>query len=405
MHKPIKQLTYSIVDQASVSAGNFLTIALGANLLSLADQGKLVYVYAIYVAVILFNISVFFSSANTVKNGLQSTECYQHLLLAYQLVSAVLISFLISVFLLFFHHKFNWQPSVEEYIYLFLFIVLQQIADYARRAGYIFNSIKFSTLSSFWLYGARILMILYFQPDNLSDFLLFLLLPTLPIVLFELTEYLRGCRLSCDEATRRKLIHIHFTLSKWSICNTPFKWAGLHSPILLVGALHSLQAAAILGSIRAITNFANVLLELLETFAPTWLASRVKHGHHVLRKSSLNLLYAGMVGWLLGLFVIWMFGEAVIAYALGRNYAEYASILYVIWIGNGIFFIGRVIGLHYRTKENTFLELMGSLSGGVGLLATIPLMASYGVWGGAWAFVIIQAFTLLGIQAYRLRRV
>jgi hypothetical protein len=405
LNKPINQLAISVSDQAAVSAGNFLTIALGANLLPLEEQGKLIYIYAIYIAMVLFNVSAFFSSANTVRNEIDSTGCYQRLLLKAQLISAALTSILLAGSLFVFHAAIKWQLTGNELIALLIFLLLQQIADFYRRSGYIFNHIKMSTLSSFWLYGIRISGLLYFRPNNLLEFLSVMIIPIVPIALFALEDYRRNRNITCDSAIKRNLIQMHLGLSKWSICNAPFKWAGLHSPILLVGVLHSIEAAAILGTIRALTTFANVLLELLETFIPAWLVSKAVHGNHVLRKSSLYLLGIGAVVWGLGFCVILIFGKAVIYYVLDSAYIAYSNILYILWMGSGIYFLSRTISLHYRTKKNTWLELMGSIIGAFTLLATLPLITLYGAWGGAWCLVIVQSAMLTSMLIYRTVRI
>ncbi|MDV7396227.1 hypothetical protein RZS08_32840, partial [Arthrospira platensis SPKY1] len=52
----------------------------------------------------------------------------------------------------------------------------------------------------------------------------------------------------------------HWRLSGWLIMDAPLKWIGVHAPILLVGLLHSGEAAAVLGTVRALISFANVFL-------------------------------------------------------------------------------------------------------------------------------------------------
>jgi hypothetical protein len=47
----------SLTDQVLVSGGNFLTIAICAHALPLAEQGKFTYIFASYIAVLLLNIA------------------------------------------------------------------------------------------------------------------------------------------------------------------------------------------------------------------------------------------------------------------------------------------------------------------------------------------------------------
>lgn len=401
MIKPARQFSFSLIDQGTVSAGNFLTIALGANFLPIPDQGKLIYIYTLYIAIVLFNIAAFFSSANVVRNESGAGHAYKSILTKYQMISACLISLAIFLAFFSFQHAFGLRFTWLELTFLALFILLQQLADFYRRAGYVFGHIRASTVSSIWLYGIRIAGILYFQPDTLTEFLVIIIAPLLPIAIIAILEFAANRHNDPQPIANKSLLHLHLSLSKWGICTAPLKWAGLHLPVILAGVFHSVEAAAILGSIRALTTFANVFLELLETFIPAWLASSIAHGQHVLKKRSTYLLCVGAAIWLAGLLLIGMAGEAIVQFLLGQVYSSYSNLLYIIWVANGLYFIGRIIGVHYRTLKNAKLEFIGSLAGAVALLFALPLIYSLGAWGAAWCLAIAQTANLAAILAYR----
>lgn len=401
MRNTRKHFLLSLVDQCAVSGANFLTIALGAAFLPIGEQGKLVYTYTAYIALVLFNVSAFFSTANIVRNEVDSDGRYRHLLLSAQMVSAPLSSLLLLLGLVVFQAALQWQVTLQETALLLAFLIFQQFADFYRRAGYVFERIGRSAVQSMWLYGIRIAAILYFRPESLSGFLLAMSLPALPLALRGLGELIRD-RDDYKDANR-DIARFHLGLSKWNVYGAPLRWAGLHLPILLVGALHSLEAAAILGTLRAITTFANVLLELLETFVPAWLSAKLQKGEKALRSGSLALLGIGVLLWLGGAAAIALFGEALVLNMLGTEYAEYTLILHIIWLGNGIYFAGRAVGLHYRMKQNSRLEFLGLGIGFGVLLPSIPLIPLYGAWGGAWCLNIVQIATLASLLVYRLR--
>ena len=400
MHKTRTHFLLSLIDQCAVSGANFLTIALGAAFLPIGEQGKLVYAYTAYIALVLFNIATFFSAANIVCREVESRARYRHVLLTGQTATALMASALALAGLLAFREALQWRITAYEAMLLLVFFAVQQIADFLRRSGYVFDRIGNATLQSLWLYGIRIGALLYFRPQSVTGLLLAMLLPAVPLALIGLGGLVRSRSGFGDAKANADLVRFHLSLSKWNIYKAPIRWAGLHLPILLAGALHSVEAAAILGTIRAITTFANVLLEMLETFVPAWLSSKLQRGEAALRQGSRLLLYFGLAVWLAGALAIALFGEAVIAYMLGADYRHYTPILYIIWGGNGIYFAGRAIGLHYRMRKNLRFESVGLTAGAVALPFVLPLIALYGAWGGAWCLMIVQIATLAGLLGY-----
>lgn len=394
-----KHFLFSLADQGIVSGGNFLTIALGAALLPIGEQGKLVYIYSAYIALVLLNISAFFSAANIVRNEADAEERYKSLLLGYQIGSSILTTLLIAATLVIFQEQLGWQVTAQDLVLLSAFLVSQQIADFYRRSGYVYGRIESVALQSLWFYGARIAGVLYLQPATVLEFLLIMTLPALPAVLLALGEIARHRARFIHDGKNLDIIRLHFNLSKWNILGTPFRWAGLHLPIILVGALHSLEAVAILGTIRAITTFANVLLELLETFVPAWLSSKHRESEETLADASFRIFYVGIFVWTVGALAIWLAGEKAIDLILGPEYVSYSSLLLILWASNGVYFSAKIIGLYYRLRKNTRIEFLGLAIGMISLLLATPLIILYGAWGGAWCLVIVQAVTLAGLLA------
>lgn len=401
MKKSTSHFILSLVDQCAVSGGNFLTIALGAALLPMDEQGKLISIYTVYIALVLFNVSVFFSAANIVRDNVESSTQYRHVLLSAQIGSAPLALAVVFIGLMTFQGALRWYITASEMAFLSGFLIFQQIADFHRRAGYVFDLVGRAALQSVLLYGARIAAILYLRPETVSGFLFAMALPAFPLALYGVIRCLldRGKLVGADGS--RDIARLHLSLSKWNIYGAPLRWAGLHLPILFVGALHSLEAAAILGTLRAITTFANVLLELLETSVPAWLSGKRQQGQQALLSGSLALLGVGSLIWAAGMAAMALMGETVIRNMLDAEYAAYTPVLYVIWAGNGIYFVGRTVGLHYRMQQNSKLEFLGLAMGACALLLSVPLIPLYGVWGGAWSLVIVQVATLGGLLASR----
>lgn len=132
MQKPQKNFLLSLVDQSVVSGANFLTIALGAVFLPIGEQGKLIYVYTTYIALVLLNVSVYFSAANIMAAEVGSQARYEGLLLKFQVATALLTSTLTLAVLAVFHQALAWQVSLIEATFLLLFLSAQQVAEIGR---------------------------------------------------------------------------------------------------------------------------------------------------------------------------------------------------------------------------------------------------------------------------------
>jgi len=358
------------------------------------EQGKLVSIYTVYIALVLFNVSGFFSAANIVRNRIESSIQYRQVLLLGQIVFAPLSSIVALIGLVIFQDTLRWHITTSEIAIVSGFLIFQQISDFYRRTGYVFDVIGQAALQSILLYGIRIVTILYIRPETASGLLFVMGLVAFPTALYGIIQCIKDRKEFDGTEDGRNIAKLHLLLTKWSIYGAPLRWATLHLPILLAGALHSLEAAAVLGTLRAITTFANVLLELLETFVPAWLSSKRQKGKDNLLSGSITLLGAGSMIWVAGLIAILMMGESVIRQMLDAEYAVYTPILYVIWVANGIYFVGKTIGLHYRMQQNSKLEFFGLVVGACALLLSLPLIPLYGAWGGAWCLLITQVATL-----------
>ena len=78
-----------LFDQVIVSGGNFLTVALCAHYLPLNEQGKLTYVIACYMALLLFNVSAIFQGASVRAPAENNKEKYLFSLAGIQVIFAL----------------------------------------------------------------------------------------------------------------------------------------------------------------------------------------------------------------------------------------------------------------------------------------------------------------------------
>ncbi len=396
----LAHLTYALADQGAVSAGNFLVIALGAHFLPLPEQGKLIYAFGIYYGLVLLNIAALFTVPLLIRGESGDWACYRQMLFDFQAGFAVLSAALLGCAILLFGGLLDWTLSAPQAGLIAGFYFLQQLADFFRRSAYLFDEIALASISSQFTFWARILALILFHPNTLTGFLLILTLTAAIGASAAIVQRFVQPGPKCAAEKQVERIKRHFALSRWSLLNAPLTWGGLHLPILLAGALAGKEAAAILGSVRGLTAFVNILLEMLETFVPAWLSTHPTREGRLPLSPSLRLLAVGCIIWTIGLIAFLALDKVLIAVTLGKHYLPFHSMLIVIWLANGLYFVGRVIGLHFRMAMDTRAQTIGSAGGIVALILALPLIRQYAEWGGAWALVIIQLGTMLALGLY-----
>lgn len=383
----------SLADQALVSGGNFLTVAICAHTLPLTEQGKFTYVFASYMALLLLNVAGIFQGAAVRAPAQGST--YQTSLARLQLLQALLLSLLICITWFGAGNIFGWQATATEAGLLFAFVVLQQLADFDRRSAYIFSGSRRAVYSSVALYPLRVIGLLVIKPETVNQVLLVLIVSALiPAALT-----ISAASKSRSEAVSSWLnaTKAHLAYSKLFIAGAPLGWFWSYIPIFMLGTLHGKEQAAVLASIRGISNIANVLMEQLETkVVADWARVSYGSGTCVMTVAVSRLLKIGMLFWLLGMIVVVVFGREIVTLVLGSLYAPHWHLLVIGWGGYGVYFLARVSGIKHRTLGANQVEFIGNLCGVLAaLVAGYLLISSFKAMGAAWVYVIIAAVMLI----------
>ena len=383
----IKKALPSLIDQLLVS-GNFLIIAVSAHFLDLVEQGKLAYIISVYMITVLLNVAVFFYAAPLVSVNLENNKIYRFFLQWGQLCLSILASLSIVLFFALFGEKIGWDITIIEIILLFIYLILQQLVDFRRRESYIFTSILDAIKSSSITYIPRITLLVLFQPSTIYDVLLILVISSLWSAVSFLLR-LDKCALMSSYSIRTTLKE-HIRLSKFSVLNAPISWSLFFLPVFILGVFHSPTMSAVLLSVRSISGVVNVLLELLETFIPVLMVNVFnKDGSTALKETSSTLLKFGFLLWFIVLVFILIFGNQILHFILGGEYASYLDILLISWVGYGIHFISRVVGLYWRSSKIPKVELISSMGGAFVFIFSIPIIISHGLLGAAWLYILV----------------
>lgn len=384
-----------LFDQMLVSGGNFLTIAICARFLPLHEQGKFTYIFASYLALLLLNISAIFQGASVRAPEEANKKNYLSVLAGAQVLIALKFSLITSLFFFFCGELIGWMPSTNEALLMLIFLFLQQLADFDRRISYIFFSSHRAVISSALMYPLRLLLIIYVKPDNVSTLLVLLIISTLLPICITIKRGMPGI---FSKANLSSMLH-HFNFSKLLVASAPLGWLWSFFPIFVLGTIHSREEVAILASIRSLSNVANILMEQMETVVAAKFGRTLhEEGHNSLNLLSWKLLIYGSLLWLTGFIIISLYGKEIVWLVLGKKYSDFHLVLWITWLAYGVFFLARVVGLKQRIFKNLWIEVSGNMGGVlIVLIASYPIIKSFGLYGAAWMYVIC-AFAILIMQ-------
>ncbi len=399
-----------LFEQVLVSAGNFLTIAICAHMLSLGEQGKVMYAISLYIGLVVLNVALYHYGAALIAPEFEDKRLYWVLLSRINALISFSFSLIIAFAFYFLGPAFGWHMNTVEALVLFVYLFFQQLVDFDRRSKFIFRSYREAIVNSASVYPLRISLLLLMHPDSFLSAGAILIVSSLIPVAFAMTRVMEKIRLNQGIEPVKEILKRHFSFSVPFILNAPLGWLCFYLPIYALGAIVGIEASAVLASIRGLTNFANVFMESLETVVPKIFSERfVKGGKDDLRRITKRILYFGIVFWFFGAIMFSFFGRQIIGIVLGSRYLVYAKLLILLWSGVGLFFIVRVIGIYIRSKRVIYNELAGSIAGILGLITTgIPLIKAYGIYGAGLAFLILPVFLFIGQQTanfiYKRRR-
>lgn len=347
---------WSLLDQAFVSGGNFLTIFLGAYFLEVSEHAKLSFVFLYLVALTLLNSAIYFAVTPLAVANHKSHKDYLGSLAGLNVGVSIILAILATFILKSTSSVVNWEMSWIEGLLIFVCFLSFLNLDFFRRAQYILSNTKSSGYVSLMVFFVRFGLIYLYQPHSFLEFLVVITTSIFIIVITKINWFLEISIFNKTYAMK------HFLLSRWSVANVIMLWLVMHGLVAYTG--HYLEAAlmAVLVTLRSISNVFNVLLELLETYLPMKLIGlkslRVEGVELIVKVAALGLMASFFIGGL-----IYIFAEEVLLISLGEQYSRYWFLLLLLWIGNSVFFLTRLFGVSSRVMVNPILEFKSTFIG------------------------------------------
>jgi O-antigen/teichoic acid export membrane protein len=391
----------SFSDQILVSGGNFLTIVLCAQFLSLEDQGKFIYVFSSYVAAQLINIAGIYQGA-AVRAPVMP-KSYQDSLALLQLSFASFFVAINAFFWFYLGNFFNWQPSLGDTCLVAVFLLLQQMADFSRRISYIFSSPKRAILFSLCVYPLRIGLLLIYRPASLEAVLYILIATIVVPAFFALKSAVQNTSKVLESLGVQVIPHLKDSL--FYLYCAPLGWLWSYLPLFFLSAVSGKEEVAILASIRSIANAANLFLEQVESRnVADWAKALQNNAHDEIKKSITTILKVATVLGMLVLAILLFWGQYIVQIALGSKYESYWLILPITWLAYGSYFVVRLVGVKYRVLGDNKIEYVGYFYGVFSaLIAGLFLIPEFGIYGAAWIYVLTPFAAFIGQRYYLLK--
>lgn len=373
-------------DQLIVSGSNFLTVVLAAQFLPADDVAKYAYAFGFYMLV--FMVANAWIYQNIMAMGvekLQRENYFLHYLgLNFGLVLAAFPIVFVAYLLLVSAEQAHlmWLSAVL----VSFFVACNQLVDFQRRLLYYTKKMFFYSPVQVSLIGffLRIIVLMIFQPATFVDFMLILILSSLPIVLVQFC-LLWNAKLEGLRAFTIQQIQD----GKWMTLNIPVNWAWGQAPVFIVGSFLGMHVAGIYAAIRSIANLANVAMEMIPTFFASRLSKLFTTGNQKGYQQYMRyLIGAGIFAWALGIVVLFIFSEDILLLVLGEDYQAYSVLLWLFWGFNLALFLTRVQFLHLRFLELTYIAPIAHAFGVLVLAGSFYLLQDLGVFAMGWAMLL-----------------
>lgn len=393
-----KKNGFPLFDQALVTGGNFFTVLLGARYLTLADQGRLGYVFAGYYFLVIVNV-VFLYQWGSVQAPQHPERANYRDALA---LGAVLFGGVGTIFIFFILFILasvsKWSFSLGETMIVLGFLFIQQLADFERRSSYIFVDSKRAMNSSAVVYIARTIGLLLFRPTSLYYFFMILLIcaiPTACITLFRLGKSIKATKNSFS------LLKQHMQGALWLGGSAPFIWLWGYIPMFVSGQVLGVEAVGGYVTVNSLTGAGNILMEIYDTEISVRAAQKKMEADRALYIYLSKITLLSLLFWAISFCGVIFLGREIIQIAFGQKYIAYFSVLVYLWVLLGIVILFRLGAVRLRTLGKPKLVFAGYfVSTCVIVLVTYPVIKSFGVNGIAYSLIIGAFANLITQQIY-----
>lgn len=384
--------SFAFLDQFVVSGGNFITIIILARYFDQNTVGIYGYLFAFSVLTYVVNSALIYHPLTVLeKNTEDKWKLYKSVFL-FHLAVAIVLSFIVQIGL-----AFLIDAGYQEYSFaIFLYFVMQQVADFSRKTAYIFFSSRRAFFVSMSVFPTRVLL-LFFLDWNLDSFYFSLIISVIIPSVYQAI-------LMLSVRAKASVIEVCQVLaeSRWLVASVPLAWGWGYIPIFVLGQIYSLHEVGVLAALRSVTNIGNVFLEVLETKGAI-LYAQFHHSSHL----TIEAIHKKIR---MFLFIVWgvlfigfsIFGDVLLVALYSGEYSKYHFTLILLWLMQGFVFSFRAQNVFIRTQKESRRIMNGYFVGFCAvLLSCYPLVNLWSVNGAATTLLVGALFIMIGQKKIR----
>jgi O-antigen/teichoic acid export membrane protein len=294
---------------------------------------------------------------------------------------------------------FGWTLGIDEAIALFFFILILQFSDFIRRSAYIFESPKDAFISSLLHYPIRIGLLILLVPETAREVILIAALSGIIPVVFKagIIYSMFEAMVSNGRALLKSVVK-HLKGTAWLVLGGSTAWLWGYMPAFFLGRQVGVEAVGFYISIQTLSNVGNILMELLETTVSAK-AGRLRAEYREKFYPYLkDILFKGLLLWVL-VFLVLVFGAShLIDLILGAKYAEYSSVIVILWIAHGICFMMRLDAIRLRTEGRVARTSLAAVFACITVAICGWPLVSYLEMNGAALLFTVGSVTVLLMQ-------
>jgi O-antigen/teichoic acid export membrane protein len=398
----------SVVDQALVSGGNFITGLLLGRYVAPEEFGAFVLAWTTMMIVMSIQNALFFTPMSVIgaqKDDVEGPQYFGSIFLVQVITGALLCLSIALVGFIF--QAVNVIPNRYTSLLFVVFFsgIFLLSQEFYRRLllikldlrGALFNDVITNLL--------RISGILYLLRTGSLDAGNSLLVVGMTSSIGCVAGHVRIKHLMKITLPRiGKDFRESWGFGKWVLAEMLPHTLSIQGYTYLTALLIGSAATAALGASQNILNATNVLIMAYANIATPVAAKRYAQGAKALSQFMLKTGLLSAIP-ILGFYAITiLFSEDVLILVYNQNYAGYGPLLATCSIYFILSFFNRVLQIFFYAKrrpEIGFISKSASLI--VMLLLSYPLIEHYGVYGAASGTVISQVIVLLGIGVYIVR--
>jgi len=384
----------SLIDQGVVSVGNFLSIIICSKIMSANEFG----VYVISITIIFMAtamINAFVTHPLRVHGvGIEGDKLIiyvtENLIFLYILAVPMAIVIIILFPLL-------SEVTMINAVYTAIAFLCFQLQDFSRSVRSIEFNWRGLLNSDLIMHACRLLCLFFLLKLEVLDTKLALLSYSVSTLLaVSATRFLSNIKFVGIKHLN-KTIYKAWKFGRWLIGETFVTMLSTHAYVLLVGMYLGTSMAGIFGALQQLMNAINIFHIGLMNYASSLMRKKLNAGDFSGWVRVWKIItFVMFTATILIVLPISIFGEEIVSILYTHEMSAYSNVLYIFSFAVLLAAINVVLISAFRSSNQPQMGLKAkTISAVITLLASYPLVHTWGLYGAAMGIAMTQATWLL----------